>query len=60
MKKGMEPHHGDEFYDDVIEDTDGRETGNPDELDVDGLVPELTYVEACSVSRGEVGPSQVR
>lgn len=74
---GMEPHHGDGFYDDVLEDLDGCGTVDPDELevdgdlyvaggigqkclyrtvesldeDIDGLVPELTYVETHPVSR---------
>jgi hypothetical protein len=76
-ESGMEPHHGDGFYDDVLEDLDGRGTVDPDDLeadgevyvsgglgqkclyrtvdsldeDIDGLVPELTYVEAVPVSR---------
>lgn len=73
----MEPHHGDGFYDEVIEDLDGRGTVDPDDLevdgelyvsggigqkclyrtaesleeDIDGLVPELTYVEAFPISQ---------
>ncbi len=75
----MEPHHGAGFYDDVIEDLDGRGTVDPDDLevegdlylaggigqkclyrtiasldqDIDGLVPELIYVEAVPISQDE-------